>query len=262
MKCDPPEEKARDLASALQDVAELLDHIRGVSFFAKDTAGRFIAANRAFLKLCGVREVPQLAGRTDADFFEPARARLYMEDDRKVVATGKPMDARIEPGPGAAAPSGPDLVVTTKIPVRGGDGGVCAVAGICLDLADAALSSVELGEFAAVLRLIEEAPPGPLDVAGLAARQGMSVSKFERHFKKLFLATPAAYHDSVRMRRARHELACTSKSVGQIASELGFYDQSHFTKRFRKECGTTPLRFRRAAGRSPRPLLRPSEANP
>lgn len=247
MKETPSPARAQDLAAALQAIAELLDHIRGVSFFAKDTGGRFVAANRAFLKLCGVRELTQLAGRTDADFFEPERARLYMEDDRKVVNSGKPMEARIEPGPGADSPVGPDLVVTTKIPVRGADGSVCAVAGICLDLADAAMSSVELGEFAASLRLIEQASPGPLDVASLAAGQGMSVSKFERRFKKLFLATPATYHDSARMRRARRELVSTSKSVGQIASELGFYDQSHFTKRFREACGCTPLRFRRAA---------------
>ncbi|MFZ9933716.1 MAG: hypothetical protein ACO3G9_11040, partial [Chthoniobacterales bacterium] len=35
-----------DLGSALQGVAALFDYIRGVSFFAKDSSGRFIAAPR------------------------------------------------------------------------------------------------------------------------------------------------------------------------------------------------------------------------
>jgi AraC-like DNA-binding protein len=33
--------------------------------------------------------------------------------------------------------------------------------------------------------------------------------------------------------------------MAKIAGEAGFYDQSHFTKRFRKVTGMTPLAYRK-----------------
>ena len=133
------------------------------------------------------------------------------------------------------------------MPVRLGDGRIGAVAGVCLHLADAAMFSAELGGFAALLRRMEETPGAAWDLSELAASQGMSVSKFERQFKRLFFMTPAAYRQSLRLRRARHDLITTRKPVGQIAIEQGFYDQSHFTKRFRAAFGCSPLRCRREA---------------
>jgi AraC-like DNA-binding protein len=34
-------------------------------------------------------------------------------------------------------------------------------------------------------------------------------------------------------------------SLGEIAAATGFYDQSHFTKRFRKVTGVTPSEYRK-----------------
>ena len=39
----------------------------------------------------------------------------------------------------------------------------------------------------------------------------------------------------------------TDHSMADIASECGFFDQSHFTKTFRALEGTPPLRYRRGA---------------
>lgn len=75
----------------------------------------------------------------------------------------------------------------------------------------------------------------------------MSTTKFERRFKKLFHTTPVAYHLQVRLRQARQVLLSTTKSIGEIALEYGFHDQSHFTKRFVAAYGITPLRFRKKA---------------
>jgi len=40
-------------------------------------------------------------------------------------------------------------------------------------------------------------------------------------------------------------LRCTDKSVGLVALECGFADQSYFTKVFKKRTGQTPLAYRR-----------------
>jgi AraC-like DNA-binding protein len=52
----------------------------------------------------------------------------------------------------------------------------------------------------------------------------------------------------VRIQHAQHLLERTSKSCTDIAYEIGFGDQSYFTKHFRRLTGTTPMRYRRSRG--------------
>ena len=51
----------------------------------------------------------------------------------------------------------------------------------------------------------------------------------------------------MRLSQARNDLLPTKKSIGEIALEYGFYEQSHFTKRFLAVYGMSPLRFRKNA---------------
>ena len=44
---------------------------------------------------------------------------------------------------------------------------------------------------------------------------------------------------------ARKLLTDTDKLISDIATETGFWDQSHFVKAFRAERGQTPSRYRR-----------------
>ena len=61
LKAKPSSESEALLAAATTAFAYLPD----VCFFAKDKAGRFIAANPAFLKLCGLSDLNDLLGKTD-----------------------------------------------------------------------------------------------------------------------------------------------------------------------------------------------------
>ena len=49
-----------------------------------------------------------------------------------------------------------------------------------------------------------------------------------------WLEFDASYDLSLRIQEAQRLLVATNQSVGEIAAATGFYDQSHFTKRFRK----------------------------
>ena len=51
---------------------------------------------------------------------------------------------------------------------------------------------------------------------------------------------------SLRVQEAQRLLSTTQLSLGAIAAATGFYDQSHFTKRFRKVTALTPLQYRRS----------------
>ena len=50
---------------------------------------------------------------------------------------------------------------------------------------------------------------------------------------------------SLRIQEAQRLLSTTDSTIGEIALAIGFYDQSHFTKRFRKLTGMTPLAYRK-----------------
>jgi AraC-like DNA-binding protein len=220
-------------------------YIPDVSFFAKDKQGKFIAANPSFLKLCGLSELKDLLGKTDLDFFQKKRAQLYMHDDRKVVETGVKLENQMEPMP--LGKSNAALIMTTKFPLLSADGRILGLAGIARNLLETSVRSSEMNEFAKTIDHIERFSRERFDLPALAARQGMSPSKFERRFKKFFHMTPSAFHLQVRLRQARKDLLATTKLISEIALEYGFYDQSHFTKRFIAVYGIPPLRFRKMA---------------
>lgn len=240
---------ASELEALLAAATTAFAYLPDVSFFAKDKHGRFIAANPAFLKLCGLSELNDLLGKTDLDFLQQKRAQLYMHDDRKVVETGVKLENQIEPMP--LGKSNAALIMTTKFPLISADGRILGLAGIARNLLETSVQSTEMNEFAKTIDHIERFSRERFDLPALAARQGMSPSKFERRFKKIFHMTPSAFHLQVRLRQARKDLLATTKSIGEIALEYGFYDQSHFTKRFIEVYGIPPLRFRKMADEMP-----------
>jgi AraC-like DNA-binding protein len=236
---------ASELRALLAAVTTAFAYLPDVSFFAKDKHGRFIAANPAFLKLCGLSDLKDLVGKTDLNFFPKKRAQLYMHDDRKVVETGVKLENHIEPMP--LGKSKTNLIITTKFPLLSSDGCILGLVGITRNLLETSVQSSEMNEFAKTINDIERFSRERFDLPTLAARQGMSPSKFERRFKKIFHMTPSAFHLQLRLRQARKDLLATTKLMSEIALEYGFYDQSHFTKRFIAVYGTPPLRFRKMA---------------
>jgi len=79
----------------------------------------------------------------------------------------------------------------------------------------------------------------------LADVANTSASQLVRLFRKSLGLTPMAYVSQRRITEARRLLASSSMSVEQIATHLGYSDQSHFTNRFRANTGVTPAAYRR-----------------
>jgi transcriptional regulator GlxA family with amidase domain len=84
----------------------------------------------------------------------------------------------------------------------------------------------------------------PLSTAYLANKAELSLSQFNRQFKKRFHTTPRAYVVNVRLNAACHLLVATDLSMSNIAHRTGFYDQSHFTNQFVKAHGVPPSKYR------------------
>jgi AraC family transcriptional regulator len=83
-----------------------------------------------------------------------------------------------------------------------------------------------------------------LSVARLAQEAALSPERFARVFKTSFGCTPYRWVQQRRVEEAIRLLKTTTKSISEIALELGFASQSHFTQVFKQMTGTTPARLR------------------
>lgn len=83
-----------------------------------------------------------------------------------------------------------------------------------------------------------------LSLAAAARLAGMSPSPFAKAFKRVAGMSLVRYVNHVRLARAVRLLHESERSIAEIASEVGFADQSYFDRRFRLEYGRTPSAFR------------------
>jgi AraC family transcriptional regulator len=95
-----------------------------------------------------------------------------------------------------------------------------------------------------VIAFVESHLAGDLSVSTLAVVAGMSPYYFCRSFKQSTGITPHRYVLSRRMEQAKVLLEKHGSSLLEIAEQVGFSDQSQFTRVFHKIVGLTPTRFR------------------
>ena len=79
----------------------------------------------------------------------------------------------------------------------------------------------------------------------LARQAGVSRFHFARLFRVSTGESPMAYLLKSRIERAKQMLLLDDRPVCEIAAALGFCDQSHLTRTFRRLTGMTPREFAR-----------------
>lgn len=87
-----------------------------------------------------------------------------------------------------------------------------------------------------------------LSVELLASEVDLSPAHFARAFRETFGLPPHRYLLHLRLERARHMLDAENAVLSDVAQRVGFADQAHFTRFFKREYGVTPgivLRSRR-----------------
>lgn len=223
-------------------VFALFDLLPDVSFFVKDRRGRFIALSTRGCEYCGAACEADAIGRTDYDFFPQQRADEYRADDLTVIESGEPILNRIESAPEAAG--SPRLVMTTKIPLRDRRGRVIGIAGFSRQVEEFRQQSGTIAAFADVIEYLHQHYAQNLTTKDLATRADLSVSQFERRFRRAFGSSVRQYLLRVRVERAAQMLVETDQTISQIALDSGFYDHAHFSRRFRRLIGETPTQYR------------------
>ena len=100
--------------------------------------------------------------------------------------------------------------------------------------------------------LLHDSFAAPLTATDLAEAAGCSRFAATRAFSAVYGLAPSDYQRQLRLRAARALLTSDTITAADVAATVGFADQAHLTRWFRRCYGVTPAAYRQATARSPR----------
>ena len=230
-------------ATDLDLLESLLDQHPGSPFFVKDLDLRYIAANRAMARLCGLTTIRELFGRRAGDFFGDELGSHYETLDTAVLTTGRSLTNVLEP---TASQDGERAwLLFTRLAVRNVHGGVVGVAANARRLPGGYATEACYRRLKAATEYLRSEFDQQVSLREIATRTGTSITQLERDFRKVFDMTPSAFLDSLRLDHAKGLLVDQVMSVASVAHACGYADHSAFSRRFANRVGTTPTAYRR-----------------
>lgn len=230
-------------APLAETVMRLFDALPQTYFYAKDCGSHFIKVNHPFLENHGLVDETEAIGKTDRDFHPPVMAEAYIAEDRRVMASRAPLAGQVWLV--HERRQMPRWFISTKVPLFDAAGEVIGLAGAMYRIAEPEDQKRTFQELLPVVKHVEANYASNVSMAEMARLAGLSTTHFNRRFRQLLRMTPTDYLRIVRIQAAQHLLTTTSRSLSDIADAVGFTDQSHFTKRFRKTTGLTPDAYRK-----------------
>jgi len=223
-------------------VEELFDRVPDVVFFVKDLHGRYRVVNQTLVTRCGGRSKIDLLGRTAREVFPAPLGIRFLEQDLAVCRTGSAITLQLELHLYPTRLEG--WCLTDKVPLRNHAGVVVGVAGISRDLQPTGEDAEGFAELAAVLDHTRERFGSQLRVEDLARIAGLSIYQLNRRLRLLFGITASQLLTKTRIDAASAMLRTTSRPVADIAHACGYFDQSAFSRVFRRTAGLTPRQYR------------------
>ena len=106
------------------------------------------------------------------------------------------------------------------------------------------LAGVRDPDIGKALALLHKQPSRPWTIALLANEVGLSRSVLAERFRHYLSDTPMGYLTRWRLQLAAQTLASTSKSVAEVAGDVGYESEPSFNRAFKREFGVPPARFR------------------
>lgn len=227
-----------------RSVIGLFEHLPAVLFYAKDAQHRYIAVNRRNLTdVFGMEREEDLLGRTDLEFQPPALAEAYHAEDRRVMDSAEAIPNQVWLVPHVHGI--PRWYVSSKTPLFGIDGSVIGIAGVMYPIETPEEQVSFFRELSPAIQFIDGHYIENISMKDMASLSGLSATQFNLRFRSILQMSPTDYVLSRRIQDAQKRLTETSESIAEIGINVGFVDQSHFTKRFRKRTGMTPLAYRK-----------------
>jgi AraC-like DNA-binding protein len=237
------------LQPVLKPFFELYEYLPNVYFYVKDTRHRYVGANRAVLRdVFGLESQEQLWGKTDLDFQPPVLAEAYHGEDRQVMEENATIPNRVWLVPHVAGT--PKWYVSTKTPMHDPRGSVIGIVGVMYPVESPKDREDYFQDLAPVIAALEARFDENLSMKEMADLAGLSSTQFNLRFRKLLRMSPTEYVLRLRVEAAQQRLLRTDREIADIGMDVGFFDQSHFTRRFREITGITPLTYRRRFGKN------------
>jgi AraC-like DNA-binding protein len=222
---------------------QLLPPSSGVYSFIKDRNGIVITANQLTIERCGFQLEEEIVGKTDYDLFSSDLAEKYASDDQKVMNDGIAIIDMPE-----LAPNKDGVIhcyITNKIPLRDPSGLIIGIMGTTTSVEYSRRALKGYLDIVQAVDYIKIHYTETINIPELAELSGLKNRKFEGVFKDVFGITPQTYIIKMRLHEACLKLLNTNKSIADIATAVGFYDHSAFTRQFNKHIKITPVSYRK-----------------
>lgn len=97
------------------------------------------------------------------------------------------------------------------------------------------------------LMLLHQAPVRPWTISSLAKEVGVSRSALAQRFNLFLGEPPMKYLTDWRMRLAAKSLTTTSRSMLEIALEVGYDSEAAFSRAFKRHYGSPPAQYRKSS---------------
>lgn len=226
----------------LSEFAFLFDFIPDVQFWIKDTQSVFQWVNKTFLENYDLKELSDLVGKTDFDLSPFYIAEQFARDDQEVLK-GKVVENRIELV--SSLDQTINWCITNKRPITSSSSQIIGTLGITRRLNNQENPEIPIARLSEIVKYIHENIHKPISIARMADLMNCSISTLERTFKKLLQTSPMEFTRKIKMQYACKALINTNSLISELAFSLGYADESHFIREFKKYMKITPFQYRK-----------------
>ena len=220
----------------------LFDELPGVFFFAKDRAGRTMAASRRTLDQYHMHDISEMIGLTDFDLNPHTMAEGYVRDDQRLLSGKAKRIERLELW---FDPQGmPDWFMVTKLPILNRRKRPIGVMGVLRRAAEHEMKLPIMQAVSQAAMMLRRDYAKSVSLVELASACGQSLRNLQRRFQSAFGVTPQEFLIKTRVLAAMRLLEETRLSAAEIATRCGFVDASSFAEQFKRRAGTSPSEYR------------------
>jgi PAS domain S-box-containing protein len=229
---------------SLTAVTDILATTPHVMFCIKDIDGTYVAANQAFADRANLSAPGDIVGKSAHELFPTELADRYEAQDDEVLRTGHMLSNELEL---ITRPDGTyGWFLTSKSRWTDDAGNALGMVSVSVDLRTPADAAAPHEHLAAAVEVARIRFAEQLAVGELADAASMSIAQLERSARRVLGLTPKQLILRFRLEEALRLLDTTERPIADIANQCGYYDQSAFTRHFKRTVGIAPAAYRSA----------------